>query len=178
VVLRPAEALRDHALAVLTAERRRLRSIGVPGELTLVGGSSVPGALTHGDVDLHLRVPPEAFAGAVAQLRRAYRIVHPGIWTATLATFEVAGDGANADGPGARPPVGIAATPERSEHDVRFTRSWQLLAADPALVAEYNAMKLADDGPQGAGYEARKSAFFDRLVASWPSHPAGGGTPD
>ena len=86
----------------------------------------------------------------------------------------MAGDGENPDDAGAQPPVGIAATPEGSEHDVRFTRSWQLLAADPALVAEYNAMKLADDGPQGAGYEARKSAFFDQLVASWPSHPAGG----
>jgi hypothetical protein len=38
-------------------------------------------------------------------------------------------------------------------------------------------MKLAGDGPQGAGYERRKSAFFDRLVELWPSHPAGGRQP-
>ena len=166
MVLRPAGPLRDAALAVLDAERGRLRSRGVPGELVLVGGSSVPGALTHGDVDLHLRVPPDAFPDVVARLRRTYRVVHPHIWTPTLATFELAAD----DDTG--PPVGIAATPRGSEHDVRFTRTWQLLAADPALLAEYNAVKLAGDGPQGAGYEARKSAFFDRLVALWPSHPA------
>ena len=159
-MLRPAGDLRDAALAVLAAERRRLRRLGVPGDLVLVGGSSVPGALTHGDVDLHLRVPPADFPDAVARLRRTYRVVHPQIWTSTLATFELVRPGP--------PPVGLAATPLGSEHDVRFTRTWALLAADPALVADYNAVKLAGDGPDGAGYEERKSAFFDRLVASWP----------
>jgi len=53
VVLRPAGPLRARALAVLAAERRRLRWLDVPGELVLVGGSSVPEALTHADVDLH-----------------------------------------------------------------------------------------------------------------------------
>ncbi|HKG51631.1 MAG TPA: hypothetical protein VKB14_14420 [Actinomycetales bacterium] len=160
MVLRPAGDLRYAALAVLAAERRRLRRLGVPGELVLVGGSSVPGALTHGDVDLHLRVPPGDFADAVARLRLTYRVAHPQIWTSTLATFELLRTGP--------PPVGLAATPLGSEHDVRFTCSWALLAGDPALVAEYNSMKLAGDGPDGAGYEERKSAFFDRLVASWP----------
>ena len=46
-------------MAVLARESRRLAELGVPGELVLVGGCSVPGALTRGDVDLHLRVPPE-----------------------------------------------------------------------------------------------------------------------
>jgi hypothetical protein len=167
VVLRPAGPLHEAALAVLAAERRRLQALRVPGELVLVGGSSVTGALTHGDVDLHLRVAPAQFADAVSRLRQAYRVVHPQIWTSTLATFELP------PGDDGGPPVGVAATPRGSEHDVRFTRTWQLLTADPALVEEYNAVKLAGDGPEGAGYEARKSAFFDRLVALWPDHPAG-----
>src|SRR3954449_1097431 len=140
VVLRPAGPLRAQALAVLAAERRRLRSLDVPGELVLVGGSSVPQALTHGDVDLHLRVPPDAFAAVVARLGLSYHVVHPGIWSATLATFELPDDETADDGR-TRPPVGVAVTPGGSEHDLRFTRSWRLLAADPALLAEYNAMK-------------------------------------
>jgi hypothetical protein len=59
--------------------------------------------------------------------------------------------------PGAPLPTGVAVTPIGSAHDVRFRRSWELLAADPELLAAYNAMKLAGGD---------KSAFFDRLIAS------------
>ena len=116
-----------------------------------MGGSSVPGALTRGDVDLHCRVAPAAFPGAVAVLRPVHRAVHPEIWTSTLATFTV----------DAHLPTGLAVTPLGSEHDVRFTVTWRRLRAEPALLQEYNALKA---GPV-AGYEERKSAFFDRVVA-------------
>lgn len=155
-------------MAVLARESRRLAELGVPGELVLVGGCSVPGALTRGDVDLHLRVPPHAVRGVVVRLREVYPVVHPEIWCATLATFDVPPD-APSD-----PHTGLAVTPHGSPHDLRFTRSWALLAADPALLAEYNAAKLAGDGPGGPSYDDRKSAVFDRLVALWPDHPAGG----
>lgn len=147
MLLRPAEEFRDRALAVLAVERARLAGLG---ELVLVGGSSVPGALTRGDVDLHLRVPPAGFAGVVDHLRGRYAVVHPEIWGPTLATFGVPAD----------LPAGLAATPVGSEHDVRFTRTWQLLAADPALLAEYNATKQT-----ATDYEQAKSTFFDRLLA-------------
>ncbi len=152
------------ARTVLAAERARLTGLGVPGELRLVGGSSVPGALTVGDVDLHLRVEPASFAAAVAVLRDHLAVVHPEIWVPTLATFAVP----------APVPAGLAVTPVGSEHDLRFTRTWTLLAADPVLVAEYNAVKTASAAPGGADYERRKSAFFDRVVAAWDEHPAGG----
>ncbi|MBL7252727.1 hypothetical protein [Paractinoplanes lichenicola] len=60
-------------------------------------------------------------------------------------------------------PIGVALTPIGSAHDLRFTRTWQLLSADPALVAAYNAVKLrhCDDPP---AYEREKSAFFDSLI--------------
>jgi hypothetical protein len=161
VRLRPAEDFREQALLIAAAERERLRKLGVAGELALTGGSSVPGALTRGDVDLHLRVRPAAWPSVVAALRRTYPVVHPEIWAPTLATFAVP----------AALPAGMAVTPAGSEHDLRFTRGWQLLAADAALLGDYNAVKLAagDDD-----YEDRKSAFFDRLLALWPTHPAGG----
>ncbi|WP_150307588.1 GrpB family protein [Planctomonas psychrotolerans] len=165
-LLRPSERFRDAALAILCREHAGLRDAGVPGELVLVGGTSVPGALTRGDVDLHLRVDPNSFADAVERLRGLHPVVHPEIWQPTLATFEVA----------EALPTGIAVTPIGSEHDVRFTRTWAILAARPDLLAEYNAVKLA--GPDASrargtgadtdldpGYEERKSAFFDRILA-------------
>lgn len=141
--------------------RIQLRELGLPGDVVLVGGSSVAGALTRGDIDLHLRVQPDDFTDLVEALKSTFAVVHPEIWATTLATFHVADD----------PPVGLAVTPLGSEHDLRFTRSWQLIAADPRLVQEYNEVKRS---APDAEYEARKSAFFDRLLARWPSHPDGG----
>jgi GrpB-like predicted nucleotidyltransferase (UPF0157 family) len=157
----PAERMRPAAERSLAAVQAQVQALGLAGDLVLVGGSSFPGALTRGDIDLHLRVPSTDFTGVVETLKTAFVVVHPEIWAPTLATFDVADD----------PPVGLAVTPAGSEHDLRFTRSWQLLAADPALVQEYNEVKRS---ATDAEYEARKSAFFDMLLARWPTHPAGG----
>ncbi|NKY41624.1 GrpB family protein, partial [Cellulomonas septica] len=166
-MLIPAEDLHDAAVEVVDAERAKLAAACVPGELVWVGASSVPGALTRGDVDLHLRVPPEEFDAAVALVRRDHAVVHPEIWCATLATFAV-------DAP---LPAGLAVTPLGSEHDVRFTRTWALLRADPALLAEHNRVKAEADEAAPDEYEARKSAFFDRVLADGATtDPAGDGT--
>ena len=154
-MLTRAEDLHDEAAAVVAAERAVLRERGVPGELVWTGGTSVPGALTRGDVDLHLRVPPEQFAAAVALVREDHEVVHPEIWCATLATFAV-------DAP---LPAGLAVTPVGSEHDVRFTRAWQLLRDDPRLLAEHNRLKQSADRLPADRYEALKSDFFTRLLA-------------
>jgi glyoxylase-like metal-dependent hydrolase (beta-lactamase superfamily II) len=157
--LRRAEDLAAVAREVLRTERDRLAALELPGELVLVGGTSVVGALTVGDVDLHLRVPePFAFDIVVARLRESHPVLSPEAWAPTLAVFAVE----------APVPAGLAVTPVGSEHDLRFTRCWQLLAADRALLAEYNAMKRSAAGTPE--YAARKSAFFDRLLLRWPDH--------
>ncbi|MFG1995033.1 CPBP family intramembrane glutamic endopeptidase [Actinoplanes sp. NPDC048988] len=154
--LRPSDEFIETAHTILNTERARLATLlaGVPHELMLVGGSSVRGALTKGDVDLHLRTPPEAFGHAVELLGGVYRVVHPQIWQPTLATFAV----------NAPLPTGVAVTPAGSEHDVRFTRAWQRLSSDPALLRAYNDLKLASRSDIAA-YERHKSAFFDSLVS-------------
>jgi GrpB-like predicted nucleotidyltransferase (UPF0157 family) len=147
--LRPAGEFADAAQRILTAVRARLAPLLPDHDLVLTGGSSVPGALTKGDIDLHLRAAPHDFAATIATLRTLYAVVHPDIWQATLATFAIEAD----------LPTGLAVTPAGGEHDMRFRRTWKLLAADPDLLAAYNALKLAG----GGDYERRKSAFFDRL---------------
>ncbi len=152
-MLRRAEEMAAEAAAVVQVERARLAAAGVPGELLWTGASSVPQALTRGDVDLHLRVPPDAFAAAVDVVRVLHAVRRPDLWCATLATFAV-------DAP---LPTELAVTPVGSEHDVRFTRTWDLLRADPRLLAAYDAVKQRADG--SADYEAAKAAFLDRLLA-------------
>ncbi|MEV6635987.1 GrpB family protein [Actinoplanes sp. NPDC051470] len=152
--LRRSDDLLPAAREILDQERRRLaRLLSTPHELVLSGGSSAPGALTKGDVDLHLRVPPAAFDAVVATLTGIYQVVRPEIWQPTLATFAVESD----------LPTGVAVTPAGSEHDLRFTRTWQRMAADPALVDAYNDLKRRHrNDPEE--YERRKSAFFDEVT--------------
>ncbi len=152
-MLRRADELAAEAAAVVQVERARLAAAGVPGELVWTGASSVRQALTRGDVDLHLRVPPDAFAAAVDVVRVLHAVRRPDLWCATLATFAV-------DAP---LPTELAVTPVGSEHDVRFTRTWDLLRADPRLLAAYDAVKQRADG--APDYEAAKAAFLDRLLA-------------
>ena len=154
--LRPGAVFLDMARVILRLERDRLAVLlPNPHELVLVGGSSLPLALTKGDVDLLLRVPVDAFPQVVNALNEIYEVVHPEIWQTTLATFAVE----------AALPTGMAVTPAGSEHDLRFTRSWQRLAADPALVVAYNDLKVRHRDNPGE-YERQKSAFFDSLVSS------------
>ena len=148
----PASAGLPRARAILDRETERLRDIS-GAILELTGGSSVAGALTGGDVDLHLRVPPQAFEAAVALLRDRYEVVHPEIWSPSLATFQVPGDEL----------VGVAVTPIGSEHDERFRRAWDRLRTDPAALAAYNAMKQAHAESDDAVYLAAKTAFFENL---------------
>lgn len=139
-------------------ERVRQELPAVPDAvLELTGGSSVAGAVTAGDVDLHLRVPPEQFAPTVETLRSRYAVVHPEIWCPTLATFAVPEvDGVE---------VGLAVTPIGSVHDRHFRVAWERLRGDPAALAAYNAMKARHADADSATYEAAKAAFFNELTS-------------
>lgn len=158
VTFQPSEHVLPRARAILRRERRRVADL-VPGcELLLTGGSSLPGALTSGDIDLHLRVPPATWPGAIEVLSEAYRVVHPEIWSATLAAFSSRDDDL----------VGIAATPMGSEHDVRFRAAWARLAADPTALAAYNELKRSHLDGDLEAYLAAKGAFFERLAGNDP----------
>lgn len=133
--------------AIAAAVRALLAAHAVPGELSLTGGSSLPGLLTKGDIDLHLRVRADRFESAVERLRAVAGAVHPEIWTRTFATFERTDE----------PAVGIAVTVIGCGHDIRFTSGWARLAEDPDARDEYNALKRAEE------YEDAKSEFFDRI---------------
>lgn len=136
------------AHAELALMRDRLSAAGVPGALSLTGGSSLEGLWTKGDVDLHLRVSAEQFEAAGTRLRRLLVPARREIWTTSFAAFERPGE----------PPLGIALTVIGCEHDRRFVRSWQRMAADPVARQRYNALKLLR-----GNVEAAKSAFFDEL---------------
>lgn len=149
----PATDLGTRPTDVLEREQGRVQALVPRGSLELTGGSSLPGALTGGDIDLHLRVPPADFAAAVAALSAIYDVVLPEIWAPTLATFALRGG----------EDVGIAVTPIGSEHDRRFVAAWSTLREDRGALGRYNDMKAAHAGTDDAAYRRAKAAFFDEL---------------
>jgi len=132
----------------LELTRIELNRAGVPGRLVLTGGSSIEGLWTKGDIDLHLRVTQQEFGRAIDLLPGLLPIAHPEIWTPWFAVFERP-----------RPPLGIAVTVIGSEHDLRFIRSWQRMAADPEARRRYNEVKRT-----GGNVEDAKARFFDDLA--------------
>jgi hypothetical protein len=152
VALRWSDELLEQARQIHERVRRRLLDLEVPGTLLLTGGTSVAGALTKGDVDLHLRVPPPEFERAVERLVTVLEPAERQIWQPTLAVFAVAEE----------LPTGLAATPLGPEHDRRFTLAWQRIAEDAAALAEYNRIKREHHGTPR--YEPEKSDFFGRLA--------------
>jgi GrpB protein len=148
-----SDTIAEDARLVHTAVELRLRELQIPGTLELTGAASLPGVLTKGDIDLHLRVAERAFAHVIDRLRTAYRPTNIKVWAATLAVFDI---------PGSRP-AGLAVTPVGSEHDRRFTTAWRSLAEDKVLLEEYNDLKRTTFGDPC--YEDRKSAFFSRITS-------------
>ena len=146
-----SDDLVDEATQTRDAVAAALQSLGVPGDLWLTGAASVAGALTKGDIDLHLRVAPGAFDDVVALLKEVYLVGSVHSWATTLAVFDV---------PGPRP-TGLAVTPVGSEHDERFRRTWRALRTDPELLARYNALKSSTVGT--SDYEQQKSDFFSSI---------------
>ena len=150
--LMPSEEVADLARAVLDEVNALLRRLHIEGSLELTGGSSTPGALTKGDIDLHLRVDPERFGAVLERLDEALSRINLHAWADTLAVYGVEGDR----------PVELAVTPVGSEHDRRFRLAWQRLRSEPTLLAEYNGLKRAAAGT--SRYDSHKSDFFTRIT--------------
>lgn len=148
-----SDELADGTRAVHVEVTALVNRHNIPGELELTGASSTPGALTKGDIDLHLRVEAADYAWVLARLEDFLARTNLDAWAATLAVFAVSADRTTE----------LAVTPIGSEHDRRFRLAWERLRSEPELLREYNLMKLSAFGtPQ---YDSLKSAFFTRITS-------------
>jgi len=157
VRIRTAEEIRAAVTAALAAHSARIAAALPSVEIEHVGSTAIPGALTKGDLDLLVRVPAERFGAAVATVRDLYAVHQPENWTRTYTSFVDAG---------ARdPPVGVQLVVAGSADDALFAPFRDALIADPALLAQYNALKLGLDGAEYERYTAAKHAFIQRVLA-------------
>src|SRR4051812_26865206 len=87
ISIRDEAGLRSATRIAFEEHRARVVEL-LPGvEVEHVGSTSIPGALTKGDLDLLVRVEASDFDRAVAALRGLYSIHQPENWTSTYASF-------------------------------------------------------------------------------------------
>ena len=151
---RESAAATRAAFAELAEEILRLAA-GV--EVLHSGGSSLPDALTSGDLDVHVRVRAEDFVAVREVFARRFEPYRREMWTDGFAAFVV---------PEASVPAGVALTVLGGAHDRRFLVAWEALARDPQLLQAYNALKLKYDGTADVdAYEREKADFFTALAS-------------
>lgn len=132
----------------------------LPGaDVRHVGGTSVPGALTKGDLDIQVRVSGDRLAEAASRLRQIFATANDDLWNAQFAAFAAPG--------GCLPyPTKISVVAIGSVYDHNGASIWDLLAADPALLQRYNDMKRRYAEREPHAYEEAKAAFFRELAPS------------
>ena len=155
----PETAVRERAAAAFELHRRRLAELLPGAEIHHVGSTAVPGSLTKGDLDIHLRVTGEQLAQADATLTEHYARNASSTHTATFSSFK---------DDKSEPPLGIQLTAMGGPED-HFCRLRDYLIAHPATNAQYNALKRRFEGAAMDEYRAVKAAFlsdvFRRLDA-------------
>ena len=159
VYFQPESAFRDRANALAAQETARIRRLIPAVDIQHIGGTSVLGALTKGDVDLIVTVRPEDFDAGVQVLRGHYAINQPENWTPTFASFK--------DDTSFELPFGAQVIAAGSE-TYCFVALRDRLNSDPAALAGYNAIKLAHEGGDPTQYREAKGKFIERLLADRP----------
>ena len=157
VNIRPEAEIRAAALAAFEEHRGRILAVLPGAEVEHVGATSVPGALTKGDVDLLVRLERSRFAAGVATLGDLYAVHQCENWTPTYASF--------ADDAGADQPVGVQVAVAGSADDLMFGEFRDLLIGDPEALAAYNALKRRHDGDGYERYTEAKARFIERALA-------------
>ena len=107
-------------------------------------------------MDLLVRVEEGAFATATATLGELYAVHQPENWTPTYASFR--------DPKSADPPVGVQLAVNGSPDDALFGPFRDAMLGDPALLAEYNALKRRLDGAEYERYTEVKGEFVERVL--------------
>ena len=147
-------SLAGPAARLYERERGRIAA-ALPGAvIEHIGATAIPGAWSKGDVDLLVSAAPEGFAAAIGALRGLYAEHQLENWGPTFASFALPGE-----------PVGVQLVAAGSEDERVFRCFRDRLRADPALVAEYNAVKHANAASDEDTYRAAKAEFVMRVIA-------------
>lgn len=148
-----SDLVAEEAASAFAEHERRIRERLPDVEIRHTGGTSVPGVLTTGDVDLQVRTDKQSFELARDVLCELYEPHHADVWHSEGASFVATGS---------QPPVEVALTAIGSLDDLHHGEAWQRIAADRDLIERYNTMKREHEGRAVGDYQAAKRDFFRR----------------
>ena len=132
-----------------------LRTIFPAAAVEHVGASSIPGALSKGDLDVCLLVSPEQHAGVVNTLEAAGYVAKAD----TLRTAELC----MLLAPQAAIDTALQVVAQGSKYEF-FMHFRDALRADPRLVAQYNDIKKTHAHAGATRYRQAKAAFIEHVL--------------
>ena len=144
----------DKIEALFHAEKKKLTTMISNLEIEQVGGTSVPGSISKGDLDINIRVEPARFEAVKELLQTPYEVNQPDNWSATFASFK--DDPRN---------LGIQLTVIGSHEDF-FVLQRNYLRNHPEKVLELNALKEQFEGKSMDEYRKKKQEFFESIDLS------------
>jgi len=137
--------------ALFKVEKQKLAALFPDANIEHVGGTSVPGSLSKGDLDINIRIAPEDFERAVETLKTLYEINQPDNWSKGFASFK--DDSRD---------FGIQLTATGSTDDC-FVAQREYLKSHPEKISELNLLKQKFEGKSMDDYRKEKEAFFEKL---------------
>ena len=155
--LTPVDDMAVKIGSALQSALGRLREVLPDAEIHHVGATSLPGAITKGDVDLVVRVDRANFGAVIALLCTRYSRKQVENWSSTFGSF--------GDDDGYALPLGIQVVVRDAEEDI-FLPQRDYLLAHRDVLDKYNRIKSEHAGDAGNGYWQAKNAFFSELMNS------------
>jgi GrpB-like predicted nucleotidyltransferase (UPF0157 family) len=146
-----SEELFPITASLFDEQKELITKISPYSTVSHIGAASIPGALTIGDLDIHVQVSKENFLNTVNNLKDYYHINHPEMWTDEFALFHCK------DHP--KMPMSIVVVVKGSQFDEHALQT-DLLRNDPDLLLEYNNLKRRFEGKSVMEYKKAKRDFF------------------
>ena len=141
----------DKVKALFGAEKEHLAKNLPKAIIEHVGGTSIPGSISKGDIDINIRVQPEDFEKTMEILKTIYKAHRPDTWPEGFACFK--------DVPRN---LDIQLTIIGSAGDY-FVMQREYLKNHPEVVSELNALKEQFEGKDEREYGNAKGKFFEHL---------------
>lgn len=132
-------------------QKRLIVGLSPYATVTHIGAASIPGALTIGDLDIHVQVSKEDFLNTTDKLKGYYHINHSEMWTDEFALCH------RKDHP--KMPMSIVLVVKGSQFDEHALQT-DLLRNDLNLLLQYNNLKRKFEGKSVMEYKKAKREFF------------------
>jgi GrpB-like predicted nucleotidyltransferase (UPF0157 family) len=159
IALREESDFAPQVRAALARVFAQIHSLLPEVEVEHIGATAIPGAITKGDLDVMVRVPPSQFDVAVAKLKTVFAVKQPKNWNESFASF--------GDDTAYGLPLGVQLVVKDSESDF-FLYLRDHFIQHPDALAAYNELKLRNANKGSDAYWQAKHIFLSEILAARP----------